>query len=197
MPNGYTSYQISPNLWLGLGINAPFGLSVSFQEPWAGRNYRRRHDDKNLQRNIPASLIASTIGSASVSACKFSTRTSQISSQGCQRRLSSGTLDGQRLGLRRDGGRYVHADARRRRSALGGVRRSIRTSMGTMLLPAGLRPSHAGFGRSSTLNLPDIVTLGIRQQVDPRVDGYGYGGVDQLEPDRHGQRQSVERSARR
>jgi long-chain fatty acid transport protein len=39
VPNGYTSYQISPNLWLGLGINAPFGLSVSFQDPWAGRNY--------------------------------------------------------------------------------------------------------------------------------------------------------------
>ena len=37
--NGYTSYQISPNLWMGVGFNAPFGLSVSFQEPWAGRNF--------------------------------------------------------------------------------------------------------------------------------------------------------------
>src|SRR5690242_15053652 len=37
--NGYTSYQINPNLWLGLSINAPYGLSVSFQDPWAGRNY--------------------------------------------------------------------------------------------------------------------------------------------------------------
>lgn len=37
--NGYTTYQLGPNLWMGLGINAPFGLSVRFQEPWAGRNY--------------------------------------------------------------------------------------------------------------------------------------------------------------
>src|SRR5262249_37673382 len=37
--NGYTTYQLAPNLWMGLGINAPFGLSVSFQNPWAGRNY--------------------------------------------------------------------------------------------------------------------------------------------------------------
>ena len=42
VPNGYTTYQLSPNLWLGLSINAPFGLSVSFHEPWAGRNYSRR-----------------------------------------------------------------------------------------------------------------------------------------------------------
>ena len=39
VPNGYTSYQLSPNLWMGLSINAPFGLSVSFPDPWAGRNY--------------------------------------------------------------------------------------------------------------------------------------------------------------
>ena len=39
-----------PNLWMGLGINAPFGLSVSFQDPWAGRNYRPRYDHKILQR---------------------------------------------------------------------------------------------------------------------------------------------------
>ena len=39
VPNGYTSYQISPSLWLGLSINAPFGLSVDFPDLWAGRNY--------------------------------------------------------------------------------------------------------------------------------------------------------------
>ena len=39
VPNGYTSYQLSPNLWMGLSINAPFGLSVSTPDRWAGRNY--------------------------------------------------------------------------------------------------------------------------------------------------------------
>jgi long-chain fatty acid transport protein len=36
---GYTSYQLTPNLWLGVSLNAPFGLSESFPDRWAGRNY--------------------------------------------------------------------------------------------------------------------------------------------------------------
>jgi long-chain fatty acid transport protein len=39
LPSGYTSYQLNPNLWLGVSINAPFGLSESFPDFWAGRNY--------------------------------------------------------------------------------------------------------------------------------------------------------------
>ena len=37
--SGYTSYQFTPNLWFGLSINAPFGLSESFPDSWAGRFY--------------------------------------------------------------------------------------------------------------------------------------------------------------
>ena len=39
VPAGYTSYQLSPSLWLGLSINAPFGLSENFPDFWAGRDY--------------------------------------------------------------------------------------------------------------------------------------------------------------
>jgi len=39
VPNSYMSLQLNPNLWLGLAINAPYGLSVNFPELWAGRNY--------------------------------------------------------------------------------------------------------------------------------------------------------------
>ncbi len=39
IPAGYMSYQLSPNLWLGMSLNAPFGLSVGFPESWAGRDY--------------------------------------------------------------------------------------------------------------------------------------------------------------
>ncbi len=37
--SGYTTWQINPNLWLGLSTNSPFGLSTNFNDPWAGRNY--------------------------------------------------------------------------------------------------------------------------------------------------------------
>jgi long-chain fatty acid transport protein len=39
IPAGYMSYQLTPNLWLGMSLNAPFGLSVGFPETWAGRDY--------------------------------------------------------------------------------------------------------------------------------------------------------------
>lgn len=39
IPAGYMSYQLSPNLWLGMSLNSPFGLSVGFPETWAGRDY--------------------------------------------------------------------------------------------------------------------------------------------------------------
>src|SRR5262245_6762187 len=37
--SGYSTLQVNPNLWIGLSINSPFGLSTSFPDPWAGRNY--------------------------------------------------------------------------------------------------------------------------------------------------------------
>lgn len=42
IPAGSFSYQLSnfnPNLWLGMSLNSPFGLSVGLPELWAGRDY--------------------------------------------------------------------------------------------------------------------------------------------------------------
>jgi long-chain fatty acid transport protein len=39
VPNAYFTYQFNSNLWLGLAVNSPFGLSADFPEFWAGRNY--------------------------------------------------------------------------------------------------------------------------------------------------------------
>ena len=39
VPSGYVSWQIDPKLWLGLSVNSPFGLQVTFPDSWAGRNF--------------------------------------------------------------------------------------------------------------------------------------------------------------
>jgi long-chain fatty acid transport protein len=39
IPAGYMSYQLNQNLWVGMSLNSPFGLSVGFPENWAGRDY--------------------------------------------------------------------------------------------------------------------------------------------------------------
>ena len=37
VPNGYFSYQVSNNWWLGVGVNIPFGLTTEWESDWMGR----------------------------------------------------------------------------------------------------------------------------------------------------------------
>jgi long-chain fatty acid transport protein len=39
VPSSYFSWQIRPDMWLGMAVNAPFGLSVNFPINWAGGQY--------------------------------------------------------------------------------------------------------------------------------------------------------------
>jgi len=39
VPASYYSYQVNPNLWVGLSSNSPFGLAETFPDNWAGRVY--------------------------------------------------------------------------------------------------------------------------------------------------------------
>jgi long-chain fatty acid transport protein len=37
VPNLYLSWQLNPEVWLGLGVNAPFGLKTEWDSSWMGR----------------------------------------------------------------------------------------------------------------------------------------------------------------
>ncbi|MGD2138225.1 MAG: outer membrane protein transport protein [Gammaproteobacteria bacterium] len=37
VPSGYISHQYSDKVWLGLGVNAPFGLKTDYDDDWVGR----------------------------------------------------------------------------------------------------------------------------------------------------------------
>ncbi len=160
VPNGYTSYQTKPEPLAGLGDQRAVWIVRQLSGTLGGPELCRRHDCENLQRNIPASHIASTIGSASASACRFNTR-----------RLRFGLIRAANPGIPATSWTAkAGASARRRalrsrrrrtrRSDLVGVRRSIRTSMGTLLLPPARVnvPSQRRARSSTTLNLPDIVS---------------------------------------
>src|SRR6185503_15800859 len=47
VPSSYISYQILPNAWVGVSVNAPFGLSTNFPALWAGRNYAESSSAKS------------------------------------------------------------------------------------------------------------------------------------------------------
>ncbi len=37
VPDAYLSWQLSPRLWAGIGVNAPFGLKTDYNPTWIGR----------------------------------------------------------------------------------------------------------------------------------------------------------------
>jgi long-chain fatty acid transport protein len=37
IPNLYLSWQLNDDLWVGLGVNAPFGLKTDYEQGWVGR----------------------------------------------------------------------------------------------------------------------------------------------------------------
>jgi long-chain fatty acid transport protein len=39
VPGSYYSWQFRPDMWLGMSVNSPFGLSVNFPISWAGAQY--------------------------------------------------------------------------------------------------------------------------------------------------------------
>ena len=52
VPNAYLSWELIPNkIWLGLGVNAPFGLKTEYDEDWIGRFHAVKSDVKTININ--------------------------------------------------------------------------------------------------------------------------------------------------
>jgi long-chain fatty acid transport protein len=51
VPNLYLSQQINDRLFLGLGVNAPFGLETKYNDGWAGRYYALKSEVKTININ--------------------------------------------------------------------------------------------------------------------------------------------------
>jgi len=167
--NGYFTYQFSPNLWLGMSLNSPFGLSASLPELWAGRDYGA-NGSKLVTYNAAPSLayrfndwISVGIGA-------------QI--QYAKATFNKGfTLPGPSfsdLTLHGDGWAYgltagVTLTPTPTTTIGIGYRSALNQGIdGNLLLNGAL----AGFSNGSihtTVNLPDTVSLGIRQRVTPQL----------------------------
>jgi long-chain fatty acid transport protein len=169
VPNGYTSYQMSPNLWLGLSINAPFGLSVSFPELWAGRNYS---GDSFLKTYNVTPSVAYRINDWISIGAGVQIQYAKVSFvSGLPTGLFQDlTLKGSGYGFGATAGVTITPTPT---TQIGiGWRSAINQDIhGTMLLPAGALfnvPSSTPGSVEATLKLPDIVSLGIRQQLSPQ-----------------------------
>ncbi|MGB8038640.1 MAG: OmpP1/FadL family transporter [Pseudolabrys sp.] len=170
VPSGYTSYQWAPNLWLGVSVNAPFGLSVNFPDNWAGRDYAGQTLLKTY--NATPSIAWRINDWISIGA-------------GVQIQYAKATLEkgiGPVPGVVPPG---VQGTLRGTGYAVGATAGVTLTPTPTTTIGVGWRsglnqkiegvvvtnavlPLTTTGSATTTVDLPDIVSLGIRQRLDPR-----------------------------
>ena len=51
VPNAYLSWQLTPQLFVGIGLNAPFGLKTEYNSTWMGRFHAIESDLKTINVN--------------------------------------------------------------------------------------------------------------------------------------------------
>jgi long-chain fatty acid transport protein len=164
VPAGYASWQVNPDLWLGVSINSPFGLAASFPDLWAGRNYGANTTLKTYNATPSVAIrINDWI------ALGFGVQVQYASAS-----ISSGLLPtaGSYAGLSGSGWGYGWAAgitlSPRPETQLGlGWRSAIDQRIeGTLTTAPGLPASTVG-SVGVTLALPDIVSFGVRHRVNP------------------------------
>lgn len=51
VPNAYFAYRLTPDIHVGLGMNAPFGLKTEYESSWAGRTQGIKSEMKTINLN--------------------------------------------------------------------------------------------------------------------------------------------------
>lgn len=61
VPNGYFSWQAAEKVWVGLGVNAPFGLKTEWDSDWMGRFHGIKSSVTTLNINPTLAFEASDV----------------------------------------------------------------------------------------------------------------------------------------
>jgi long-chain fatty acid transport protein len=170
IPAMYASWQLRPDIWLGISVNAPFGLSVSFPDFWPGRNYAQ---GTSLKTYNAAPSIAYRVNewlSVGVGV-QIEYATANLWNGLLPIPGNSLNLSGNGWGFGLTAGLTITPGPN---TIIGlGWRSFIDQKIeGTLALPAGavfLPPFSTPGAVKTTLKLPDIVSLGIRQRITPEV----------------------------
>lgn len=165
VPATYSSLQINDSLWVGMSVNAPFGLGVGFPTTWAGAGYGQ---DASLQSYNFAPSVAYKINdwiSVSVGAqvqymtVNYKTLTTAFPT-------GFGLIGGSGFSYGYTAGVTLTPTPT---TTLGiGYRSALNQKInGTLQLSSAVPGSTPG-SVSTTLNLPDMLTVGLRQRIGDR-----------------------------
>lgn len=162
VPSGYVSYQLAPQWWIGMSINAPYALSVSFPQTWAGAGYAQQ---SSIQSYNFAPAIAYQLNnwiSIAVGAQiqYMNVGYGQLANPGPPI-AASGHLGGTGYGYGFTAGVTLTPTPT---TQIGVGYRSAINQKISGALDSPVPFSSAG-SVSTTLNLPDMVTVGLRQRI--------------------------------
>jgi long-chain fatty acid transport protein len=164
VPSSYYSWQINPQTWLGLSINAPFGLTESFPDGWAGRNYAAGGSHLTTYNATP-SIAYAVSNWLSVGAGVQIQYADATLTRGLPLGATSQTsISGAGWGYGFTAGVTLTPTPT---TTVGlGYRSAINQKInGTLALPLGVPGVSTPGSVSTTLNLPDVVSLGLRQKL--------------------------------
>lgn len=172
VPSGYVSWQLNPSLWVGVSLNAPYGLTVSFPPGWAGRDYGQ---DSHLKTYTATPSIAYRVNDwLSLGAGVQIQYANASVSRGISGPFPPGfffpadtaTLSGTGWGY----GFTVGATFTPTPTTTIGIgyRSAIDQKIDGTLAVTGIvpLPFTTNGSASTTVNLPDVVTLSLRQRLD-------------------------------
>ena len=164
VPSGYYSWQFNRDMWLGLSVNAPFGLQVTFPDFWSGRDFAAGGTSLQTYNFTPSFAYRITdwlsIGvgmQVQYADAKFS--------------AGLGVTPGFQFNLAGTGWGYGFTAGATitptPTTTIGiGYRSAIDQKIsGSVVTTPPIVTSQAA---DATLNLPDIVSLGLRQRVGPQ-----------------------------
>jgi long-chain fatty acid transport protein len=172
VPAGYASWQFNRDLWLGLSMNSPFGLSVSFPSSWAGRDFGqssslttynatpsfayRINDWISIGAGVQIQYAKASLGGGATAgggAVQFSTN-----------------LAGSGYGYGFTGGITVTPGPN---TSIGlGYRSQIDQKLDGTLSTGGI-PGSVGGAVNTTVKLPGVLSLGLRHRFDSRWTAMG------------------------
>jgi long-chain fatty acid transport protein len=165
VPSSYLSYQLSPNLWLGMAINAPFGLSMSIPDRWAGRDFGAGPTNLHSYNATPS--IAYRINDwISVGAGVQIQYATEVVT------LGLGPTPGLQAVIKGNGWGYGFTAGATLTptptTTIGiGWRSFLDQKIDSTLSTTALLPATTLGSVNTTVKAPDTVSLGIRQRLDP------------------------------
>jgi long-chain fatty acid transport protein len=165
VPASYSSWQFNQKLWIGLSVNSPFGLAETFPDNWAGRVFAAGGENLKTYNAAPTvaykfnDLLSVGFGAQ----IQYATASFTAGIPGLPGLTQQAGLSGGGYGYGFTAGATLTPTPT---TTIGlGYRSAINQKInGTLVLPAGFPASTPG-SANTTFNIPDIVSLGLRQKL--------------------------------